>query len=43
MAWAVLFNSRRPCAGKNPASAIDPLIHVAVDAVKEWPEEDLFE
>jgi N-acyl-D-amino-acid deacylase len=31
--WAVLFNSR---AG-NPANAIDPLIHRAVDAVKEWP------
>ena len=33
MAWAVMFNSRRSCAGKNPASAIDPLVHAAVDAV----------
>jgi len=43
MAWAVLFNSRRACAGKNPASTIDPLVHKAVDAVREWPEEDLFD
>jgi N-acyl-D-amino-acid deacylase len=43
MAWAVLFNSRRACAGKNPASAIDPLVHKAVDAVREWPEGDLFD
>ena len=37
--WAVLFNTRKPCGGKNPASAIDPLVHRAVDAVKEWPGE----
>ena len=43
LAWAVLFNSRRACLGKNPASAIDPLVHEAVDAVREWPEGDLFE
>ena len=43
MAWAVMFNSRRSCAGKNPASAIDPLVHAAVDAVTEWPEGDAFD
>lgn len=43
LAWAVLFNSRRACLGKNPASAIDPLVHEAVDAVREWPKGDLFE
>ena len=43
MVWAVLFNSRRSCGGKNPASAIDPLVHGAVDAVTEWPEGDAFD
>ena len=43
MAWAVMFNSRRSCAGKNPASAIDPLVHGAVDAVTEWPDGDAFD
>jgi len=43
MVWAVLFNSRRACAGKNPSSTIDPLVHKAVDAVREWPDGDLFE
>ena len=40
--WAVLFNSRQQCAGKNPAVTIDPLVHQAVNAVKEWPGQDLF-
>jgi CubicO group peptidase (beta-lactamase class C family) len=36
MTWAVLFNSRS--SGKEePAGIIDPLVHAAVDAVKEWP------
>jgi hypothetical protein len=26
-----------------PDSAIDPAMHRAADAVKEWPKEDLFE
>ena len=43
MAWAVMFNSRRSCAGKNPASAIDPLVHGAVDAVTKWPDGDAFD
>ena len=43
MAWAVMFNSSRSCAGKNPASAIDPLVHGAVDAVTEWPDGDAFD
>ena len=41
--WVVLFNSRKPCNGSNPASAIDPLVHRAVDAVQEWPERDQFD
>jgi len=43
MVWAVMFNSRRPCGGTSPASAIDRLVHEAVDEVQEWPEGDLFE
>ena len=43
MAWAVMFNSRKSCGGKNPASAIDPLVHGAVDSVTEWPEGDAFD
>ena len=43
MAGAVMFTSRRSCAGKNPASAIDPLVHGAVDAVTEWPDGDAFD
>jgi N-acyl-D-amino-acid deacylase len=43
MAWAVMFNSRRPCDGTSPASAIDRLVHEAVNEVSEWPEGDLFE
>jgi N-acyl-D-amino-acid deacylase len=42
MAWAVMFNSRRACGGKNPGSAIDPLVHQAIDAIQEWPSDDLF-
>ena len=43
MVWAVMFNSRRPCDGTSPASAIDRLVHEAVNDVQEWPEGDLFE
>jgi len=37
-AWAVLFNTR----GKNTIGKIDPLVHQAVNAVKTWPDKDLF-
>ena len=41
LSWAVLFNQRSE--DKNlPDSAIDPALHRAADAVKEWPAEDLF-
>lgn len=34
LVWAVLFNTREG----DPAGKIDPLVHKAVDAVKEWPQ-----
>jgi len=37
LAWAVLFNSRASAKKKEPAAAIDPLLHQAADAVKDWP------
>ena len=37
LAWAVLFNSRASAKKKEPAAAIDPLVHQAADAVKNWP------
>jgi N-acyl-D-amino-acid deacylase len=37
-AWAVLFNCRNGnLKGKDLAAEIDPLVHRAVDAVKDWP------
>lgn len=41
-AWVILFNSRQKINGKPPASAIDDLIHQAVDSIKTWPAVDLF-
>lgn len=41
LSWAVLFNQRQDL--KNlPDGEIDPAMHRAADAVKEWPKEDLF-
>lgn len=37
LTWAVLFNSRHSAKKKEPAAAIDPLLHEAADAVKNWP------
>ncbi len=37
LAWAVLFNSRDSAKHEEPAGAIDPLMHGAADAVKNWP------
>jgi N-acyl-D-amino-acid deacylase len=36
--WAVLFNTWKDSHGKELADEIDPLVHEAVDAVKEWPK-----
>jgi hypothetical protein len=32
-----LFNSRHSAKKKEPAAAIDPLMHQAADVVKNWP------
>ncbi len=40
--WAVLFNTRDSPDDKQPAAAIDPLLHQAANAVREWPDKDLF-
>lgn len=42
IAWAVLFNTSTTPSGKTPVETIDPLLHTAADAVKEWPAKDLF-
>ena len=36
LTWAVLFNGTAP-KGAKAADLIDPLVHVAADAVKDWP------
>lgn len=35
--WAVIFNSQGPDFKNNLAVQIDPLVHKAVNSVKEWP------
>lgn len=42
LSWAVLFNQRSENS-KLPDGAIDPALHRAAAAVKEWPTHDLFE
>lgn len=42
LCWSVLFNSRETADGKTPSRVIDPLLHVAANAVKKWPAHDLF-
>ena len=42
LTWAVLFNTRLG-HGKDLNELIDPLLHKAADAVKEWPAVNLFE
>jgi len=37
--WAVLFNSRDGKGAKNLSTLIDPLIHRAVNRVKDWPRQ----
>ncbi len=38
LTWAVLFNARDTPQKKEPADVIDPLLHDAADAVKQWPK-----
>ena len=40
--WAVLFNTREKYKGEEPSAAIDGRLHEAADAVKQWPDHDLF-
>jgi N-acyl-D-amino-acid deacylase len=40
--WAVLFNTDSNPKSRQPASLIDGPMHRAADAVKEWPDIDLF-
>jgi len=42
LCWAVLFNTRSTLKGGHAGQQIDPLVHKAVAAVKEWPKHDLF-
>lgn len=41
LSWAVIFN-QRSTDSKVPDMAIDPALHKAADAVKDWPTHDLF-
>jgi hypothetical protein len=41
VSWAVLFNQRSE-DDKLPDSDIDPALHRAADAVRQWPKFDLF-
>lgn len=41
--WAVLFNTDATPKGDQPASLIDGPMHGAADAVKNWPDTDLFD
>ncbi len=42
LCWAVLFNTTFTSDGIRPAAKIDPLMHGAANAVREWPGHDLF-
>jgi N-acyl-D-amino-acid deacylase len=43
LCWAVLFNSDASKDGRPLYSLIDPLMHKAANAVRQWPgETDLF-
>jgi CubicO group peptidase (beta-lactamase class C family) len=41
--WAVLFNTDANHKNEQPADLIDAPMHEAADAVKKWPDGDLFE
>jgi len=40
--WAVLFNTRDSPDNERLSTLIDPQLHAAADAVREWPTEDQF-
>ncbi len=42
LCWSVLFNTGHLPDGKRPSGKVEPLIHEAANAVKQWPEHDLF-
>lgn len=42
LSWAVLINSRASAKQKAFETALEPLLHEAADAIREWPEFDLF-
>ena len=42
LCWAVLFNSTFTADRQRPAAKIDPLVHEAAAAVRQWPAYDLF-
>jgi N-acyl-D-amino-acid deacylase len=42
LCWTVLFNTSATSDGRAPSRKIDSLVHKAADAVKQWPEHDLF-
>jgi len=42
LCWAVMFNTHAGPDGKFLGAEIDPLVHRAADAVREWPAIDLF-
>jgi N-acyl-D-amino-acid deacylase len=43
LCWAALFNTNQTSDKQRPSREIDPLIHKAADAVKQWPKHNLFE
>ena len=42
LCWAALFNTNQTSDKQRPSRKIDPLIHKAADAVKDWPTHNLF-
>ena len=40
--WVLLFNARVSRHVSHLARAVDPLVHLAANAVEEWPDVDLF-
>jgi len=42
LCWAILFNTRATPKGSHAGRQVDPLLHKAATAVKEWPAHDLF-
>lgn len=42
LTWCILFNSRGTYITRHPAALIDLLLHRVANAVKTWPDDDLF-